>query len=72
MTMMRQAINPHLRVTNFRDYDRLVAHMNEIEAEGLRLELDAIQSLREEGAISRRVASEMREEVYVMQMDLNG
>lgn len=72
MTMMRQAINPHLRVTNFRDYDRLVAHMNEVEAEGLRLELDAIQSLREEGAISRRVASEMREEVYVMQMDLNG
>lgn len=69
-SMIRRAVNPRLNVKSPREYERLVKYMPEVEAEGLRLELELIQKMREDGTISRAVAADLREEVYVMQMDL--
>lgn len=41
------------------------------QAEGLRLELDEIQDMYESGKISRSLAREMREEIYLLQMGLS-
>ena len=42
----------------------------DVQAEGLRLELDEIQSMYEKGKISQSLAREMREEIYLLQMGL--
>ena len=70
MSLMRQAMNPRMRTRTPRERELLVKYVPEVEAEGLRLELELIQKMREEGTISRAVAADLREEVYVMQMDL--
>ncbi|MBC2890553.1 cation:proton antiporter [Gordonibacter massiliensis (ex Traore et al. 2017)] len=49
----------------------LLRRVADVEAEGLRLELEQIQSLRERGEISRETARDLREEVYLMQLGLN-
>lgn len=43
----------------------------DVQAEGLRLELDEIQEMYESGKISQSLAREMREEVYLLQMGLS-
>lgn len=40
----------------------------DVQAEGLRLELDEIQEMYESGKISQSLAREMREEIYLLQM----
>lgn len=42
----------------------------DVQAEGLRLELDEIQEMYESGRISQSLAREMREEIYLFQMGL--
>lgn len=42
----------------------------DVQAEGLRLELDEIQSMLEKGRITHGLAREMREEIYLLQMGL--
>lgn len=42
----------------------------DVQAEGLRLELDEIQEMYESGRISQSLAREMREEIYLLQMGL--
>lgn len=42
----------------------------DVQAEGLRLELDEIQEMYESGKISQTLAREMREEIYLLQMGL--
>ncbi len=44
------------------------AGIADVEAEALRLELDEIQRMRESGRIDRATASNLREEVYLLQM----
>ncbi len=44
------------------------AGIADVEAEALRLELDEIQRMRESGRIDRATASDLREEVYLLQM----
>lgn len=43
----------------------------DVQAEGLRLELDEIQEMYESGKISQLLAREMREEIYLLQMGLS-
>ncbi len=43
----------------------------DVQAEGLRLELDEIQEMYESGRISQSLAREMREEIYLLQMGLS-
>ncbi len=43
--------------------------VKEVMAEGYRLELEKIQELREAGVLSRRAARDLREDVYLLQMD---
>ncbi len=50
--------------------DKLHARIVEIEAEALRFELDTIQSMYDDDLISRDHASQLREEVYLLQMSL--
>lgn len=45
---------------------------NEMQAVGLKLELDTIQEEYERGKLTRQEARSMREDVYLMQMDLEG
>ena len=47
------------------------ATIAEIQAEALRLELEQIQEMRDNGRISRSQAQEMRAEVYLQQMGLS-
>ena len=49
---------------------RTEARVNEVKREGLRLELEHIQMMFESGRISRASAKHMRENVYLMQLDL--
>lgn len=42
----------------------------DVQAEGLRLELDEIQEMYESGKINQTIAREMREEIYLLQMGL--
>lgn len=42
----------------------------DVQAEGFRLELDEIQEMSESGKISKDLAREMREEIYLLQMGL--
>ena len=44
------------------------ARVTDVEAEALRLELEEIQAMRDEGRLTRDVARELREEVYLLQM----
>lgn len=44
------------------------ARVADVEAEALRLELDEIQRLRENGTLDRNTARGLREEVYLLQM----
>lgn len=46
-------------------------HIDEVEAEALRLELGQIQRLQDEGVIGRKSARELREQVYLRQMALS-
>ena len=43
----------------------------DVQAEGLRLELDEMQEMYESGKISQSLAREMREEIYLLQMGLS-
>ena len=43
----------------------------DVQAEGLRLELDEIQEMYESGKITQAIAREMREEIYLLQMGLS-
>lgn len=43
----------------------------DVQAEGLRLELDEIQEMYESGKISQSLAREMREEIHLLQMGLS-
>lgn len=43
----------------------------DVQAEGLRLELDEIQEMYESGKISQSLAREMREEIFLLQMGLS-
>lgn len=43
----------------------------DVQAEGLRLELDEIQEMYESGKMSQSLAREMREEIYLLQMGLS-
>ena len=43
----------------------------DVQAEGLRLELDEIQEMYESGKISQSLAREMREEIYLLRMGLS-
>lgn len=43
----------------------------DVQADGLRLELDEIQEMYESGKISQSLAREMREEIYLLQMGLS-
>lgn len=43
----------------------------DVQAEGLRLDLDEIQEMYESGKISQSLAREMREEIYLLQMGLS-
>lgn len=43
----------------------------DVQAEGLRLELDEIQNMYEKGKITKGLAREMREEIYLLQMGLS-
>lgn len=43
--------------------------VKEVMAEGYRLELEKIQEFRENGQLSRKAARDLREEVYLLQMD---
>ena len=51
---------------------RAKTEVAEVEAEALRLELDEIQRLREEGVLDREAARKLREEVYLLQMTTSG
>ena len=42
--------------------------VTDVEAEALRLELEEIQAMRDEGRLTRDAARELREEVYLLQM----
>ena len=44
------------------------ARVTDVEAEALRLELEEIQAMRDEGRLARDAARELREEVYLLQM----
>ena len=44
------------------------ARVSDVEAEALRIELEEIQAMRDEGSISRETARNLREEVYLLQM----
>lgn len=44
------------------------ARVTDVEAEALRLELEEIQAMRDEGRLTRDAACELREEVYLLQM----
>ena len=44
------------------------ARVTDVEAEALRLELEEIQAMRDEGHLTRDAARELREEVYLLQM----
>ena len=44
------------------------ARVTDVEAEALRLELEEIQAMRDEGCLTRDAARELREEVYLLQM----
>ncbi len=52
------------------DVVRLQEQIDEMEAEALRLELGYIQDLYEGGSLSHDQASDLRERVYVLQMNL--
>ena len=43
--------------------------VKEVMAEGYRLELEKIQELRDAGTLSRKAARDLREDVYLLQMD---
>lgn len=43
----------------------------DVQAEGLRLELDEIQEMYESGKVTQALAREMREEIYLLQMGLS-
>ncbi len=60
-------------ITFFPQYDpaHLRHHIDEMEAEGLRLELGQIQLMQDEGTMSRKFARELREQVYIRQMALS-
>ena len=60
--------SPHLEPTT--DPDDLPG-LADVQAEGLRLELDEIQEMYESGKISQSLAREMREEIYLLQMGLS-
>lgn len=60
--------NLHLEPTT--DPDDLPG-LADVQAEGLRLELDEIQEMYESGKISQSLAREMREEIYLLQMGLS-
>lgn len=59
------------------DIDRVAAEqreaeavrVREIQAHAFRLELEEIQVMREQGRLTRSIAHDLREEVYLMQMD---
>lgn len=70
-TVVRKMINPLSRFKTAAEYELALKYLPEVEAEGLRLELEAIQQMREDGAISWRTARDLREEVYLMQMDIS-
>ena len=44
------------------------ARVSDVEAEALRLELEEIQAMRDDGRLTRNAARELREEVYLLQM----
>ena len=44
------------------------ARVTDVEAEALRLELEEIQAMRDDGRLTRDAARELREEVYLLQM----
>ena len=46
------------------------ARVSDVEADALRIELEEIQAMRDEGAISRETARNLREEVYLLQMTI--
>ena len=70
-TVMRKMINPLRRFKTAAEYELALKYLPEVEAEGFRLELETIQQMREDGTISWTVARDLREEVYLMQMDLS-
>lgn len=51
-------------------HGQMRARIVELEAEALRLELEQIQSMKEEDRLSREHARALREEVYLLQMGL--
>lgn len=60
------------------DWDRtkqkqeLAASMESLEAEALRLRLGYVGELREEGRITDQIANALRDDVYLLQMNLSG
>jgi monovalent cation/hydrogen antiporter len=46
------------------------ARVSDVEADALRIELEEIQAMRDEGVISRETARNLREEVYLLQMTI--
>ncbi len=64
VTLLRNA-NPSITA-----FTRTADKAAEIERLGLRLELEQIQSHYEEGSLSRAAAKRLRENVYLMQVDL--
>lgn len=64
LTLLRNA-NPSITA-----FTRTADKAAEIERLGLRLELEQIQSHYEEGSLSRAAAKRLRENVYLMQVDL--
>ncbi len=65
------ALNPNLLFATGVGADEIKhihARVADIEAEALRLELEEIARMREEGLIDRACARDLREEVYLLQM----
>ena len=50
----------------------LSASMEALEAEALRLRLGYVGELREEGRITDQIANALRDDVYLLQMNLSG
>lgn len=69
--LRRAAAGPAIAPVEREDREEVLRRVPEVEAEGLRLELEQIQAMRERGSISREAARDLREEVYLMQLDCN-
>lgn len=64
-------MSPLSNLTNVMHAERNAENLKvkEMMAEGYRIELEKIQDARSSGAIDRQTARELREEVYLLQMD---